>query len=665
MPKNTTPNIYDIDFAVLDERKYQRVTAKTTPRPSESTQNGPDPSEYLGSEATAIEAVEEAQDGLVTSEPIGEVALASEIGEDPTILNVSKPHEITVDIPRPVEASPVYEPPYVPPEIMDLAAASLDAVLEGPVKSVIPAALLVDKAFGQKIPLKQFRQFKNALMQDSRLVYLGSGDFKIVGAEDAVVYWPGETPDVDMSRVEELSAEVLQAMEVATRYPDYKFSRLAVLGIAKSMGEYLTKDEENELFATLINNPSVTVHENGSLQVYKDFPVKTDLSEDGLRMVSLDFAREPKVREKPMTDKQVGRTMKDINRSVAVRKAADLAKRRANPRRRGKRNKKNKLQGRTHNKVHRALKLAAQMIEATSSPSVIPNITEVHEPDAVDSIEVDSLFDTSKEVPQTVVTPGTSPEKAQISELAKVSDYEAFAKRHFGEFPDMNLLITAFTHRSYLNENRQSALEHNERLEFLGDSILNAAVAEHLYRNYTDAEGMLTQWRTALTRNSTVSTVAEREGFEPLLRLSKGFRRHYIGYISSRKQILANCYEAVLGAVYLTQGNEAVKQFVETTLLPTLDTVMKDGTWKDPKSRLQALLQGNGDALPEYRVIHREGPDHNKVVVVGVYVKDKLVAEGAGNGSKEAQVAAAINALDVLLASYKEELSDPQTAEAN
>src|SRR5438132_7068917 len=132
--------------------------------------------------------------------------------------------------------------------------------------------------------------------------------------------------------------------------------------------------------------------------------------------------------------------------------------------------------------------------------------------------------------------------------------YQDFATSHFGDFKDVDLLITAFTHRSYLNEHRKTALEHNERLEFLGDAVLELVVTEYLYQNYPEPEGILTNWRSALVRTESISAAAAREGFEPLLRLSRGEKR---GSLRAREQILANTYEAVIGALYLQKGYEA------------------------------------------------------------------------------------------------------------
>ena len=220
--------------------------------------------------------------------------------------------------------------------------------------------------------------------------------------------------------------------------------------------------------------------------------------------------------------------------------------------------------------------------------------------------------------------------------------YQAFASQQFGGFSDLELLITAFTHRSYLNEHKATAKGHNERLEFLGDAILELVVTEHLYNNFEEPEGILTNWRSALVRTESISAAADREGFEPLLRLSRGEKR---GSERARQQILANCYEAVVGALYIDKGYEAVKEYIDRTLLPTLKEILQNGTWLDPKSKLQELVQSRDGFTPVYKVMQEAGPDHDKMFIVGVYVNDELKAKGEGPSKQAAQVTAAAEAL--------------------
>ena len=222
------------------------------------------------------------------------------------------------------------------------------------------------------------------------------------------------------------------------------------------------------------------------------------------------------------------------------------------------------------------------------------------------------------------------------------SIYKIFADSHFGGFKDLNLLITAFTHRSYLNEHRKTAAEHNERLEFLGDAVLELVVTEFLYINYKEPEGILTNWRSALVRTESISAAANQQGFEPLLRLSRGEKR---GSERAREQILANCFEAVVGALYLDQGYQAAEEFIKKSLLPSLDGILHSGSWLDPKSQLQEMVQSRDGFTPVYKVLSEEGPDHDKTFVVGVFVDNKLRGEGTGASKQSAQVAAAVTAL--------------------
>lgn len=221
--------------------------------------------------------------------------------------------------------------------------------------------------------------------------------------------------------------------------------------------------------------------------------------------------------------------------------------------------------------------------------------------------------------------------------------YQDFAKEHLGgAFTDLEVLITAFTHRSYLNEHKKSANEHNERLEFLGDAVLELVVTEYLYGNYSEPEGILTNWRSSLVRTESIGAAANRLGFEPLLRLSRGEKN---GTDRARAQILANAFEAVIGALYLERGYDAAKVFITDNILSTFSDILETGSWVDPKSRLQEAVQGQVGTTPSYRVITEEGPDHEKTFKVGVYVNDELAGEGSGPSKQAAQVAAAANAL--------------------
>ncbi|HVX24317.1 MAG TPA: ribonuclease III [Candidatus Saccharimonadales bacterium] len=210
------------------------------------------------------------------------------------------------------------------------------------------------------------------------------------------------------------------------------------------------------------------------------------------------------------------------------------------------------------------------------------------------------------------------------------------------DFADIELLVTAFTHRSYLNEHKKSVKEHNERLEFLGDAVLELVVTEYLYGNYSEPEGILTNWRSSLVRTESISAAAAKCGFEPLLRLSRGEKR---GSERARSQILANSFEAVIGAIYLDQGYDAAKIFITDNILSTLQDILATGSWMDPKSHLQELAQSHEGATPLYKVMAEEGPDHDKVFTVGVYVDNKLRGQGVGPSKQAGQQAAAEAAL--------------------
>lgn len=221
--------------------------------------------------------------------------------------------------------------------------------------------------------------------------------------------------------------------------------------------------------------------------------------------------------------------------------------------------------------------------------------------------------------------------------------YQKFARDTLGStFDDITLLITAFTHRSYLNEHRKTVKEHNERLEFLGDAVLELVVTEYLYGNYDEPEGILTNWRSSLVRTESIGAAAARYGFEPLLRLSRGEKR---GTERARAQILANTFEAVIGAIYLDQGYPAAQKFITDSILSTFDDILKSGSWMDAKSHLQELAQGQEVATPVYKVIDEHGPDHDKLFTVGVYVNGKLRGKGQGPSKQAAQQKAATAAL--------------------
>jgi ribonuclease-3 len=224
-----------------------------------------------------------------------------------------------------------------------------------------------------------------------------------------------------------------------------------------------------------------------------------------------------------------------------------------------------------------------------------------------------------------------------------INAYRAFAQdRLHVTFNDIELLLTAFTHRSYLNEHKKTVHAHNERLEFLGDAVLELVVTEYLYNTYPDPEGILTNWRSSLVRTESIGSAASKFGFEPLLRLSRGEKR---GTERARAQILANSFEAVIGALYLDQGYEAAKLFIAESILSTFEHILASGSWMDPKSYLQELAQSRETATPVYKVMNEDGPDHDKIFTVGVFVDGKLCGQGTGPSKQAAQQKAAEAAL--------------------
>lgn len=221
--------------------------------------------------------------------------------------------------------------------------------------------------------------------------------------------------------------------------------------------------------------------------------------------------------------------------------------------------------------------------------------------------------------------------------------YQDFARTVLGyEFKNIHLLITALTHRSYVNEHKKSVSSHNERLEFLGDAVLELAVTDFLFANYDEPEGTLTSWRAALVRTESIGEAGDRLGYEPLLRMSKGERQ---GSERARQQILANSFEAVIGAIYLERGYQDAEAFINKHISSKLSTILEEGTWRDPKSHLQEVSQRIDGATPQYKVLEEVGPDHDKVFTLGVYVAGVLKGKGSGHSKQVAQQKAAQAAL--------------------
>ncbi|MBQ3275078.1 ribonuclease III [Candidatus Saccharibacteria bacterium] len=223
--------------------------------------------------------------------------------------------------------------------------------------------------------------------------------------------------------------------------------------------------------------------------------------------------------------------------------------------------------------------------------------------------------------------------------ILKIEDYEKFAEEKLGfKFNDITLLVTAFTHRSYVNEHKNLKLEHNERLECLGDAVLELVTSDFLYRNYTEPEGIMTSWRAALVRTESIGAAGEALGYGPLVRLSKGERQNSD---RAHEVIYADCFEALIGAIYLDQGYETAKHFIEKNILVKIDKILEDGSWRDPKSYFQEIAQKQDGKTPVYHTIKEEGPDHDKCFTVAVYVGDEVKGTGIGHSKQEAQTEAA------------------------
>ena len=218
-----------------------------------------------------------------------------------------------------------------------------------------------------------------------------------------------------------------------------------------------------------------------------------------------------------------------------------------------------------------------------------------------------------------------------------------FAKKINVSFNDADLLMQVFVHRSYLNENPGFKLDHNERLEFLGDAVLELVVTENLYRNLPNPEGELTNLRSALVRGQTLSDIAGTLEMNDLLFLSRGEMK---SEGKARQLILANAFEALIGAIYLDQGYYAAKEFITNNLLIRLKAVIEQKTYLDPKSHLQELAQAEMGVTPTYRVISESGPDHAKLFLVGCFLDDKQIGEGKGSSKQTAESAAAADSLN-------------------
>lgn len=208
------------------------------------------------------------------------------------------------------------------------------------------------------------------------------------------------------------------------------------------------------------------------------------------------------------------------------------------------------------------------------------------------------------------------------------------------KFKSPDFLKQAVVHRSYINEHPDFGLPHNERLEFLGDAVLEIIVTEHLFNNYPDTpEGELTNWRASLVNSKMLSLVANEIKLEKFLYLSRGEAKDKNS--KARQYILANAVEALIGAIYLDQGIKKAKKFVMEHMLSKLEHILSNELFLDPKSKFQEKSQDIYKITPHYKVLSETGPDHAKVFEVGLYLGEELVAKGKGTSKQEAQVNAA------------------------
>lgn len=230
--------------------------------------------------------------------------------------------------------------------------------------------------------------------------------------------------------------------------------------------------------------------------------------------------------------------------------------------------------------------------------------------------------------------------------MFNIEEFAEKIEKTIGEkFENKNLLVEAFVHRSFINENKDFPISSNERLEFLGDAILEFVVTEFLFSKFPDKkEGELTTLRAALVNTESLYNTAEKLGFGKLILLSKGERERQSE--KAKKSIMADTFEAFLGALYLEKGPDKVKDFTKRNLLVKIDDIIEKKLYKDPKSLLQELVQERFSITPSYKILEEWGPDHDKHFVAGVYINDRLISKGEGTSKQEAELEAARKALE-------------------
>ncbi len=234
-----------------------------------------------------------------------------------------------------------------------------------------------------------------------------------------------------------------------------------------------------------------------------------------------------------------------------------------------------------------------------------------------------------------------------LRDLPEIKDrgFEILEEKIGFKFKHFEYLVQAFVHRSYLNEHQDFPLSQNERLEFLGDAVVELVVTEYLFNEFINPEGELTNWRAALVNAKILSSIAYEIGIESFLFLSHGESKD--AGTKARDYIMANLFEALVGAIYLDQGYDGAKKFIQTWVLPKLPFILENGLYLDPKSRFQESSQELMGITPTYKVLSEEGPDHAKNFTVGVYLDKELIAEGNGTSKQEAQTEAAEMALKI------------------
>lgn len=243
-----------------------------------------------------------------------------------------------------------------------------------------------------------------------------------------------------------------------------------------------------------------------------------------------------------------------------------------------------------------------------------------------------------------------------------LENYRLFARERLGfDFHDISLLVTALTHRSFVNEHRRKndPIDHNERLEYLGDAVLEMVTSDFLIHNYDASEGTMTGWRAAMVNTNSNAESGEELGYAPLIRLSKGESR---GTARGHKSIIADCYEALIGAIYVDQGYHAAKAFIDQWTTSKMPKIIEEESWRDAKSVVQEYTQKYDEgSTPIYRILKEVGPDHERSFTIGLFVMGHMLGVGTGPSKQDAQTEAARKAIRY----YRERLAHERTSAAH